>query len=411
MNFLNSISFLFLFMTTLLAHSNTNNAEPGFFNIMSTSPTINKTEVFQSDPFNYEPELEGQNFSLVSINGFVEMTLACDGLDFDAAASKFKSQIEQTLDYAMDNWQIIGANYLIFTQPAIASMVQNINDALQFDIGSTLVSCQGSRDAAKRANADDWGAHLAHQACMNRTGGDQLKCLQEAGTTASIDSYNSAILSKRAALNDWITSNSSKSGTHSANNEINITRSTCTISEMSENVCSEGSKILSDLSYKTGSTSLQTTQAEMTIPQYISYTKNIINNELIQILTAKSKQESSSAKSSLYSVSYGTASISNEKVEMLLNLYSSNRGKVVDDAIDNLSTLWAFATTRKLLENLRYGYQDAIAKGNPLVPDDTGDKIISMINSKIDLLDSYKREYETKQSEDSIWKSVDKLNG
>ena len=387
------------FLVTLLANAN----EPtSFFDVAGVNSQVNQTEVIPSDPFDYRPELEGQNFNLISLKGAVDVTMACDGLDFAASASKFRGQLERTADYAMSNWQMLSANYLVFTQPAIASMVENLKDALSFDLDSTLMNCQGARQAAQDANAENWGAHLAHQSCMNRTGGDQLKCLEEAGKSSKIDSYNTGLLTAKARFNAWLQENGKSSSTQ----DMNLNNDTCVISSISPTMCNEGKKLLPQLAYVSGNTNLQTTKPEMKISEYILNLRSALIDEFVKTVSARSTAQRNQARGKILSISFGTANLSDGQIQKIIDLNAENKGLIAEEAIYKLTTMWAFSTTKKVLNTLKNGYNEAITISPEAIPK-SKEKIIELIDQKLDQLNSYEDQNSLRSSEDAIWKAID----
>jgi hypothetical protein len=125
------------------------------------------------------PVSSGRNFDLVNVGIRPNIDIGCGGLDLKNSLTKyFKADYKNILDYIKANAVGAAVNYIIYENPTLYSLMQDIKHGVEWNIGQNMLGCQNVRALAdmKRQNGDYYAAAKSKCLADDNT---EIQCLDD----------------------------------------------------------------------------------------------------------------------------------------------------------------------------------------------------------------------------------------
>lgn len=142
----------------------------------------------------WTPVIEGQEFEIASIRLKTTATLGCDG-SFDAdILGNLSVDIEGMLDQLKNQAAGLTINYIMYSNPTLAHMMEFLNMDLDEALNQMIPTCQSVREFAQSEAADE-----AVEQCINDKK-DPKKCVMASDLE---DAAEDVVADRKSAINDW----------------------------------------------------------------------------------------------------------------------------------------------------------------------------------------------------------------
>lgn len=151
------------------------------------------------------PEIEGRRFEVINGTAGTEVNIACDGVNVDGVLDGMVDQYEAIFENLMQNWASMGVNYLVYSSPTLYSLLDDLNNTAEFNMGMTMDSCNSLRSRTKSRTQDLIDAAINR--CIEDRGASDSYCndasnYQEYIDDARIEEAEESQESSLAAIDD-----------------------------------------------------------------------------------------------------------------------------------------------------------------------------------------------------------------
>lgn len=147
--------------------------------------------------YTYFPSSSQSDFRAVGVSGDAGADLTCSGVTMDGAFQSMVGDFESLTGSLVGNAPGFLVNYLIYSSPSLYSLIQNMKEGVDFNLGAANATCNAIRSQARK-NWDENAQVTKQDECMNREGGASSNCIS--GDVGPID----FIVNKKLAWSETI---------------------------------------------------------------------------------------------------------------------------------------------------------------------------------------------------------------
>lgn len=147
--------------------------------------------------YTYFPSSNQSDFRAAGVSGDAGADLTCSGVTMDGAFQSMVGDFEALTGSLVGNAPGFLVNYLIYSSPSLYSLIQNMKEGVDFNLGAANATCNAIRSQAKK-NWDENAQVTKQDECMNREGGASSNCIS--GDIGPID----FIVNKKLAWSETI---------------------------------------------------------------------------------------------------------------------------------------------------------------------------------------------------------------
>jgi len=125
--------------------------------------------------FSYFPSTDAGDFTLAEAYGDLGVNLGCNGVTLDGSIDAMINQYSSIARQFVANAPMIAVNYLVYSQPSLYSLIQNLKESTEFMLDVTSFTCQGARQLAMSNWEDSLGEKAAAE-CISSNGAATAAC-------------------------------------------------------------------------------------------------------------------------------------------------------------------------------------------------------------------------------------------
>lgn len=126
--------------------------------------------------YTYFPSSTQSDFRAVGASAGGGADLTCSGVTMDGAFQSMVGDFESLTGSLVGNAPGFLVNYLIYSSPSLYSLIQNMKEGVDFNLGAANATCNAIRSQAKK-NWDENAQVTKQDECMNREGGASSNCI------------------------------------------------------------------------------------------------------------------------------------------------------------------------------------------------------------------------------------------
>lgn len=126
--------------------------------------------------YTYFPSSTQSDFRAVGASAGGGADLTCSGVTMDGAFESMVGDFESLTGSLVGNAPGFLVNYLIYSSPSLYSLIQNMKEGVDFNLGAANATCNAIRSQAKK-NWDENAQVTKQDECMNREGGASSNCI------------------------------------------------------------------------------------------------------------------------------------------------------------------------------------------------------------------------------------------
>lgn len=153
------------------------------------------------DSYSYFPEVNGYAFDLFSGRISVGIEVGCNGISIDSLVDSLSGQFEYIIDYYTRNALGLAINYLIYSRPTLAALIDKLKAAFEYNLDHALWTCDKAKAmGAKKIKENTDNA--AYNECLKDHPGNQGACLGESSAFGA--SLNSVFNRADAAISSTL---------------------------------------------------------------------------------------------------------------------------------------------------------------------------------------------------------------
>lgn len=141
--------------------------------------------------YTYIPTSENADYRLVTSSAAAGVDFGCQGVTMDGSLQATLDNFQQIASGLPAQAPALALNYLIYSSPSLYALVQNLKEAVDFNLNGANLACNTARTLGKQAWADDPAA-VAQDECISQNGGLSDKCVSLVNPTVNsfIDKKN-----------------------------------------------------------------------------------------------------------------------------------------------------------------------------------------------------------------------------
>lgn len=120
------------------------------------------------------PSVGGRNFAIVDGSVQFGFSLGCSGFGDFELLGQMQEQIRRMWDYVKNNASGLAVNYLIYSQPTLHAIYQNLQVKRDMYLDQVMLTCSSVREWASNSREEKWRARGIDE-CIKQTG-DTAAC-------------------------------------------------------------------------------------------------------------------------------------------------------------------------------------------------------------------------------------------
>lgn len=126
--------------------------------------------------YTYFPSSSNGEFQLAEASAGGSADLTCSGVTLDGAMSSMLGNVQAVAGNLQNNAMGLGMNYLIYSSPSLYSLITNMKESFEMNLGASNLACSMARTAAKK-NWDETSNEARVAQCLDESGGLSQECL------------------------------------------------------------------------------------------------------------------------------------------------------------------------------------------------------------------------------------------
>lgn len=126
--------------------------------------------------YTYFPTSADSDFRLTEASASGSAELTCSGVTLDGAISSMMNNVQSISGNLQNNAMGLALNYLIYSSPSLYSLVTNMKESFEMNLGASNLACNMARAAGKK-NWDETSNEARVAQCLDKAGGLTQECL------------------------------------------------------------------------------------------------------------------------------------------------------------------------------------------------------------------------------------------
>lgn len=143
--------------------------------------------------FSYFPTTDMGDFTIAEARAGFGLNLGCAGVTIDGSMDAMVNQFKSMGKQFLANAPMIGVNYLVYSQPSLYALIQNLKESTEFMLDMTNFTCQSARQLAQDKWQDSIGSQAAAE-CAASNGAATAAC---SNGDSLVDKANKYISNKK----------------------------------------------------------------------------------------------------------------------------------------------------------------------------------------------------------------------